>query len=259
MPFGTNKAQRAIIWDLGNTLIEPNFFKVLQLYLKMINSLGIKIFALSIYEYYQNPLDIQQIFHNSLKMPQSCLYEPMKSFLTNKGEMQELHKQTLACLDKSSEINDYQKILLKNTVNLLFNPKELAWSMSVIKPGLKLLKACYEKEDKQGNRLNDLFILSNWDLESFKCLYQSRKTKELFDCIKKENLFISGRTGYLKPFKNAYENLLNKSNLNPRNCIFIDDEIANIETAKELGMNAIQIMPGKYNLLAKELKLLEVI
>lgn len=40
-----------------------------------------------------------------------------------------------------------------------------------------------------------------------------------------------------KPFKDFYEILLERYNLNPKECIFFDDKIHNITTAKELGIN----------------------
>ena len=44
-----------------------------------------------------------------------------------------------------------------------------------------------------------------------------------------------------KPFKPIYETLLAKYDLNPEECVFLDDREENIQTAAELGFHTIQV------------------
>ena len=50
---------------------------------------------------------------------------------------------------------------------------------------------------------------------------------------------ISGTEGIGKPNPKIYNNLLQKYNLNPEECVFIDDENYNIEAANNLKINGI--------------------
>lgn len=253
--------QKAIIWDLGNTLVKPNAFKVIRIYLKLAKKIGIKAFAISLYQYYQDPLYIHRVFHDALQMQNSCLYEPMKNFLTGTGERSELYKQAIDCIDSSSNetINLYKKVMLKNTVDLLFNSRQFAWCMSIIQSGLDLVKACYNKKDNQGNKLNNLFILSNWDTESFNYLYNNEKNRELFKYFNPDQVIISGKIGLLKPDKPVYEYITEKFNLRYQDCVFIDDDARNVKTAKELGMIAFLADSKDYKNLEKKLKDIGVI
>ena len=49
----------------------------------------------------------------------------------------------------------------------------------------------------------------------------------------------------LKPDKKIYEYTLSKYNLNPANCIFIDDRLSNVEGAIKCGINGIQFISPK--------------
>ena len=50
---------------------------------------------------------------------------------------------------------------------------------------------------------------------------------------------VSGDVGIRKPNPQIYEFTLSKINKNPRECIFVDDNIANIITAQELGISSV--------------------
>jgi len=55
------------------------------------------------------------------------------------------------------------------------------------------------------------------------------------------NNFLSFRTGYMKPDKEAYLNVIKELNCKPDKIIFFDDNIINVEAARETGMNSMQV------------------
>ncbi|MBU1129907.1 HAD-IA family hydrolase [Patescibacteria group bacterium] len=57
---------------------------------------------------------------------------------------------------------------------------------------------------------------------------------DLFDQV-----LVSSETGLLKPNPKIFQLVLNKLNLNPNQCIFIDDITRNIDSAKKLGITTI--------------------
>ena len=91
-------------------------------------------------------------------------------------------------------------------------------------------------------------------------LLSNTNPKHIQDEIEKKYLFpslvdgaiYSFDTRYRKPEKNIYNFLLKKSKSQPDQCVFIDDLIENVETARLVGMHAIHFI--NYNLLLEELK-----
>ena len=53
---------------------------------------------------------------------------------------------------------------------------------------------------------------------------------------------ISGLEGVAKPDRKIYEILLSRYHLDPRRTVFIDDAPGNLETARELGMEAVRFV-----------------
>lgn len=79
-----------------------------------------------------------------------------------------------------------------------------------------------------------IFILSNNFKERTE--FYKKKIPELFETI--EKAYFSWEIGSLKPFKEAFEHVLRENNLQPQECLFIDDSAENVARAKELGMKA---------------------
>ncbi len=68
-----------------------------------------------------------------------------------------------------------------------------------------------------------------------------------------DGLFISSECGYLKPEKEIYTTFLNKFNLVPNECFFIDDMPINIDSAINVGMKGY-IFKGNVKSLIANLK-----
>ena len=55
-----------------------------------------------------------------------------------------------------------------------------------------------------------------------------------------DNIFLSSEIGLIKPNIEKYKYVLSKLNTEPKNCIFIDDKLANLIPARELGIIVIR-------------------
>lgn len=79
------------------------------------------------------------------------------------------------------------------------------------------------------------YALSNWDKDSF-VLMRERHASFL-------NLFvdtlISGNCGLCKPDVRIYQELITRNDLDPRLCVFIDNQEENVKAAQAVGMHAI--------------------
>lgn len=78
-----------------------------------------------------------------------------------------------------------------------------------------------------------LYFLSNFPPD----LWPEVRKYEFFYYF--EGGLISGEAGASKPYKPIYEMLIKKFGINPRECLYIDDLEANVETAVSLGMKGV--------------------
>jgi hypothetical protein len=67
---------------------------------------------------------------------------------------------------------------------------------------------------------------------------KSNELRGFYDVF--DNVFLSSEIGLIKPNIEKYKYVLNKLNTEPKNCIFIDDKIANLIPARELGIIVIR-------------------
>ena len=80
----------------------------------------------------------------------------------------------------------------------------------------------------------NLIALTNWSAETFPVALKRFKFLKLFSAI-----VVSGEIQMLKPFPEIYNHTLKKYNLNPSECIFIDDRPVNILGAEKCGIDGI--------------------
>ncbi|MBW5381326.1 HAD-IA family hydrolase, partial [Brachyspira hampsonii] len=87
------------------------------------------------------------------------------------------------------------------------------------------------------NKGYDIYYLSNMPAETFEVL---RKETDFFDntCI---GGVVSAHVKMIKPNKDIYEYFLTKFALKADECLFIDDNINNVNSALEMGINAVQL------------------
>jgi len=140
--------------------------------------------------------------------------------------------------------NNAEKNVIVKIVEFMANSKILIDSTYPLQSGLNILKECKA-------RGYNLFILSNWDPETFKIAEE--KYPEIFEYFDKENMVISGEIGLMKPDAHIYEYILEKYNLDPQTCIFLDDQSTNIKMAESFGINCILCKKLKYQEILKML------
>ena len=83
-----------------------------------------------------------------------------------------------------------------------------------------------------------VYGLTNWPAETFTEARRRFRTLASID-----NYVVSSSVKLAKPEPAIYQLLLSKYNLNPEECVFIDDRKDNVDAAKALGMSDI-VYPG---------------
>ena len=124
--------------------------------------------------------------------------------------------------------NWIERLLIQSLAKTIFCPETFARTRAIVPEGVEFVKKC----KAQGHKL---YILSNWDPDSFKVLQELYPTFfALFDGI-----VISGNEGAAKPNPAIYHALLQKYQLDIKDCIVIDDQAENIAAAHNLGIATI--------------------
>lgn len=128
-----------------------------------------------------------------------------------------------------------EQSIIQEILNMMFTPNRFCKTITHVKRGMKLIKRCFQQVDESGNRRHKIFILSNWDLESFEQLAKvnPKLQKILSYC---DGLIISGEVHLIKPDPAIFECLFNQYAIDPDNelTIYIDDQECNIEAANTL-------------------------
>jgi len=145
---------------------------------------------------------------------------------------EEIRAQITDFIDENHDFfhNTSEETIIRKVTTSIFTPEIMASATKINKKAYKLAKKCF-KED------HNLFVLSNWDGESFDLLYE--KHEKLFRFFEKEQIIISGQIGLMKPDPAIYAYVLETFELNPAECIFLDDQQENIDAAKEMGIRSI--------------------
>lgn len=89
------------------------------------------------------------------------------------------------------------------------------------------------KELKSANKFK-FYALTNWSAETFPIALERYDFLHWFD-----GRIVSGEENTRKPFKEIYDLILNRFDLNPSESLFIDDNIRNIHAAEALGINTL--------------------
>lgn len=82
-----------------------------------------------------------------------------------------------------------------------------------------------------------LYGLTNWSSETFPYALENYDFFKIFD----GKIVVSGDEKLIKPDPKIYQVLLKRYNLKAEESVFIDDNIQNIETAKDLGFATIHM------------------
>ena len=93
-----------------------------------------------------------------------------------------------------------------------------------------------------------IYLLSNINEYTFESIQDSK----LFDIV--DGYVFSYLEHQVKPHRSIYLTLLDRFQLKPNECLFIDDNNKNIETAKDLGMISEVVAPDSYDSIVGVLK-----
>ncbi|HEX2978205.1 MAG TPA: HAD hydrolase-like protein [Candidatus Babeliales bacterium] len=242
--------RRAVLWEVlraaGPThlLGAYNPFSVESTFLKFLSSIE------------KRHQDTPLAFYNNKPLPQI-----MCDWMCGTKTTQEIRHIIEKALAESSKYSSH-KTLFKALSTVLFTPMLFVRGIAPIKDGIKLFKKCASMLDEDGNRIHKLYILSNWDAESFKLLAQLEPFEEIISLC--TGIIISGDVHLMKPDIRIFECLFNKYDINPHKelTIFIDDQRINIAAARELNkrqLHAFLCENAKFKSIKKEMKKLGVI
>lgn len=116
-------------------------------------------------------------------------------------------------------------LLIKKTAALFNNISQSSSSMVVVNflETLALLKACKNSGHK-------LFVLSNLSISEFEKIKQEPEIASLFSFF--DDIVISEMTPYEKPDHQIFTYFCQQYNLQPADCVFIDDKQDNLDGAQ---------------------------
>ncbi len=142
-----------------------------------------------------------------------------------------------------------EKNLIKRSIRAIFTPHILARNIYPLERGFRLLEECARVKNKDGTKKNRNFVFSNQDRLSWNIFYRENRV-----CFRAFNeIVISGLIGHIKPDPSAYEYLLKTYNLDPKECILIDDQKINTDAARKFGIKTILIDNENYDEVRRKL------
>lgn len=247
---------KTIIWDLGGVLFEPSTYALLShmgfvslakhvmydrrypdiklLILNLLHNLELDCLE-HVKQQYTSPI----YDHASTPLP-LCMYAWLTGTLTGPELVQHAHARIEQLHVQQYFVSAHEKQLVKNAIAAVFTPASFAAIMRPIQEGLQLVKKCSRVPN------NRLILLSNWDRLSFDILAQSPHGAEVLMHFKPEHQVISGNLGYAKPDPRCFEYILTQYNLDPQDCIFIDDQEENCKQAQNCGLTSIWLRNKNY-------------
>ena len=105
----------------------------------------------------------------------------------------------------------------------------------------KMIKGTFDLSIKVLENLKkhnyECYVLSNWSAETFVGMLDDYSFLNNFD-----GLLISGEDKLMKPDFAIYELAIKRFNLVPKETVFIDDKLENINAAKKLDLNIIHLI-----------------
>ncbi len=156
---------------------------------------------------------------------------------TSEEILSEIEKALPVCEQNNFFVSSLERSMIETVIKNLFSPKAaVEKSLIPIDGGINVLKAFRDKVDEHGQRKHKLYLLSNFDHETFALLLEKHPT--VFDLF--DEKLISAQVGFSKPSPGIYESFFSKYKVAPKDCFFIDDQADNIEAAQQFGMDGVQ-------------------
>ena len=128
----------------------------------------------------------------------------------------------------------YEEMLKKFVMNNPTVEKEIRLFMKHEKETIREFPYAKEWVKSFRDKGYKCYVLSNYPKGTFENTREERSFEEFLD-----GAVYSFQVQMIKPEKEIYQVLLKRYNLMPTESVFIDDNLANVEMARELGMYAI--------------------
>jgi len=226
--------RRVFIFDIGGVLARTN---------KQVAArhLGLPLVLKRIFWHFQgvSSSTIQKLLYHTLDrvssgfdlkpMPLACdpdgnvLPILMRLWLAGKIPGEEIKELVLHAIDQHVEwfSNETEQKMIKNLVSFIFTPDLFVQTQYIPDETIQFIKQLKIAGYK-------MYILSNWDRDSFALLKQQHS--DFFDLF--DGCVVSGFEGCIKPDGAIYRILLERYNILPEQCIFIDDQEENTIAAQ---------------------------
>ena len=148
------------------------------------------------------------------------------------------------CSDEWLEL-DLGNLTIDETINIFSkrNPHYKEEIYFILKHWTEMMTPIQENVDiayKLKEKGYSLYILSNFHEEAIKEMYNKYPFFTIFD-----GGVISAYEHIMKPNPKFYQILLDRYHLNPHECLFIDDMLANVTIAHRLGISSIHLNYNK--------------
>jgi 2-haloacid dehalogenase len=111
------------------------------------------------------------------------------------------------------------------------------WQETISGPIQETVEILQRIKESNGYRL---YALTNWSAETFPWALENFKFLHWF-----EGIVVSGVEKTRKPFPEFYQILFDRYKIDPSSAIFIDDNVKNIEGARQVKLNAIHFKTPK--------------
>ena len=228
-----------IILDIDGVLFKENKIKIVR------RSAGVVKFIWYLITHKKNPVKIgysvfQQmheqwdkdkkpaLVYKNHPMPE-CIAQWMKGLISNKALLQQIEKFIESLKKVQFFASEFETNLVKQAIKVILDEQEISNNIKPIKPMIQLVEHI-KRKDK-----HNLFIISNYAKHAAEFMIE--KHKEFFSIF--DDIIISANIGMMKPDAQIYQYFLDKHNVDPNNCVFIDDQEHNIRSAEQLGINGI--------------------
>lgn len=148
------------------------------------------------------------------------------------------------CSDEWLEL-DLGNLTIDETINIFSkrNPHYKEEIYFILKHWTEMMTPIQKNVDiayKLKEKGYSLYILSNFHEEAIKEMYNKYPFFTIFD-----GGVISAYEHMIKPNPKFYQILLERYHLNPHECLFIDDMLANVTIANHLGISSIHLNYNK--------------
>lgn len=227
-----------IVFDLGDVLVQKSHLRIFW-YAGYSQFMG-----------FHNPLNLEERFFEFLHRisPPPRRQYPLAMY--NNHIMPTIMQDWLAGLRSNEEILSYiicyidsaprgalgrtEKRVFRALAKLMFDPTILSKIVAPTKQAIELLKACAKKTNSDGSRKNKIYILSNWDSESYHLMIQRKSFKKLFKYV--DGIIISGIIHKIKPEPDIFPYTFEQFNIDPDKelTVYVDDDKENLAAAESL-------------------------